>query len=926
MKATIAILIAATALVAAAFAQPAAPNPPAPGMMKVASFESEADSPFVVQNTNLSISRVKDHASDGEWALRVVAKGSDQPSWPALFLIPKADDNWSFRHLLVMDVFVETPETFDFGAQMCVKDRKDATTQSLGRLGPGWHKGLTLDVRRFNWDLSRVANLCLYVGSPKQDVIYYLDNVRWELEFQQRSTEQWLNVAECGASGSDFATTANVTAGSKEITVADPGDFKAGQGIILSRVNVRYDNPRLYGPGSPYSKSVPLADNVEIRGYDGSAGSWIVYLLEVDGENPATFRWSDDLARTWKGNKVPVTHDWQALSNGIEVKFKRQEWKISHMVGFAARDQLTTVIEKIEGNKLTLRDTPNRSFEGAAVRHHDTYALQTAIDKAIREKRNLYFPAGYYRLAAGLRVPNANLTIEGQSAENVILDISDGSGSCFGLSGGGDVTVRNFTMLGHTGLAEKAGSFRMSNGKDSYWACALKSCNAVTVTSTERVLIENCHARRMASEAFYCQGAMRTSTNEPKQLTKSLTWLRCSAIDCAANGFNNNDASENIYLLQSRVDGVGWHAYEGPARFIRLQNNYVRNAGPFTVGDMSNRIEDLHKLGCGQAIVSGNVFEASGRAEGITVNHGAGEVVISDNLFINYNGSAINASSYTVPTSYPSKNITISNNLIDMTFPYEKPRPCTAITVTAPGTIVHDNHIYVRGQTDPRVTGIVIGEQALNAQVHDNLIENCGRGIVTTRLRPRLTEVLDDKTFVQDGLPNEWADSDCYRGWHIVWLQNNQPAARSVIAAFDPKTLRCTLREAHPMKVADTFEVFPPYPLNWRIAGNTVTGCVSPVILDSYGGAVCRFEGNIITRGGATGVREAVVVKGLFQLLGNQINGFDEPNSVGLSLYPDRFGKPMANVIRGNTIEHCTAPVGESEKGLWEAAQRASAQ
>lgn len=911
-------MILAVALAGAALAQP--PLVLTPG--KTASFETDTDNPFVVQNTNISFGRVKEHASVGEYSLRVVAKGSAQPSWPALFIVPKDDANWASRELLIMDVFVETPEPFDYGAQLCCEGRNDATTQSLGILGPGWHKNLTLDVRQFNWDMTKVANLCFYVGRPAKNVVYYVDNVRWELESNQRSAEGWLNVADCGASGSNFTTTANVTAGSQEITVADPGDFKVGQGIVLSRVNIRYDSPTLYGPGSPYGKAVPLADNVEIRGYDGSAGSWIVYLLELDGESPATFRWSDDLARTWKGKKVPVTYDWQKLSNGIEVKFKQREWKVSHMVSFAARDQLNTTITKIEGNKLTLAATPNRTFTGAAVRHHDTWALQEAINRAIKEKRNLYFPAGYYRLAGGLTVRNANITIQGQSAERVTVDLSDGVGACFGLYGGADVTLRNFTLVGHTGLAEAAGAFRMSNNTDSYWACALKSCTAVGITSTERVLIENVHARRMASEAFYCQGAMRTSTNEPKQLTKSLTWLRCSAIDCAANGFNNNDTSENIYMLQCRVDGVGWHAYEGPARFIRVQDCYVRNAGPITIGDMSNIIDDLEKLGCGQAIVSRNVFEGIGRAEGVAVNYGSGQVVISDNLFINYNGSAIRADSITVPTSRPSKNITISNNIIDMTYQGEKAHPCTAIFVSTANTIVHDNHIYVRGQTDPRVTGIQLGEQALNAQVHDNLIENCGRGIVTMRLRPRVVEVVDDKTFIQDGMPNEWEYSDRYRGWNLVWLEGDKPVGQSVLDAYDPKTRRFTLKAPRPLQAGASFEAFPPVPLNWRIARNTVTGCLSPVTLDSYGSRACAFTDNVITRGGAVGVREAVVLKGLFQLIGNDISGFDEPASVGLSLYPDRFGKPMANLIRGNSIERCTVPVGESRQGLWEATVR----
>ena len=160
---------------------------------------------------------------------------------------------------------------------------------------------------------------------------------------------------------------------------------------------------------------------------------------------------------------------------------------------------------------------------------------------------------------------NLAITIEGQSAPNTLLDISDGSGPCFALRGGTDVTVRNFGMVGHTGLAEAAGSFRTSSGF-GFWACAIKGCNAISIHGTERVLIENVHARRMASEAFYAQGPMRTSTSEPEQYQKSLTYLRCSATDCAANAFNNNDAGENTSVLYCRVDGAGWHAAEMPAR------------------------------------------------------------------------------------------------------------------------------------------------------------------------------------------------------------------------------------------------------------------------------------------------------------------------------------------------------------------------
>jgi len=49
---------------------------------------------------------------------------------------------------------------------------------------------------------------------------------------------------------------------------------------------------------------------------------------------------------------------------------------------------------------------PNRSFTGAPARHHDTTALQAAIDKAAREKRNVYsLPATTASPAASASAP-----------------------------------------------------------------------------------------------------------------------------------------------------------------------------------------------------------------------------------------------------------------------------------------------------------------------------------------------------------------------------------------------------------------------------------------------------------------------------------------------------------------------------------------
>jgi hypothetical protein len=157
----------------------------------------------------------------------------------------------------------------------------------------------------------------------------------------------------------------------------------------------------------------------------------------------------------------------------------------------------------------------------------------------------------------------------------------------------------------------------------------------------------------MANEAFYAQGPVRQGEKEPDQYQKSLTYLRCTVTDCAANAFNNNDRGENTSILYCRVDGAGWHAAEMPARFLRVIGSYFRNTGAITVGDMSHRFEDLNELGCGQAFICNNVFEGIGRCGGIAVNHGSSQVVISGNVFINFNGDAITVSSTTVRPALP---------------------------------------------------------------------------------------------------------------------------------------------------------------------------------------------------------------------------------------------------------------------------------
>ena len=87
--------------------------------------------------------------------------------------------------------------------------------------------------------------------------------------------EHWINARDCGASGSAFETTAAASAGSNRLTVAQVGDFKPGQGVMISKCDPQFTRRILKPPENPYATS-PLGETAELRGYDGSSGGWLV--------------------------------------------------------------------------------------------------------------------------------------------------------------------------------------------------------------------------------------------------------------------------------------------------------------------------------------------------------------------------------------------------------------------------------------------------------------------------------------------------------------------------------------------------------------------------------------------------------------------------------------------------------------------------
>ncbi|MEO6809003.1 MAG: right-handed parallel beta-helix repeat-containing protein [Isosphaeraceae bacterium] len=742
---------------------------------------------------------------------------------------------------------------------------------------------------------------------------------------------EWLDVRDCGASGSKFETNAETTDGSKEITVADVGDFKVGQGVMVSKCNIRFTPTRLWGTGEPYRNSKKLEGSVEVRNYDGSGGSWAVYVVDIAASDSPAFRWSDDLGRTWQP-EVAINHDWQPLSSGVEIKFNTRDWESGYVAAFGARDQLVTRIEKIEGNVLTLTDAANRTIKDAVIRHNDTIAIQAAVDQGLKENRKVYLPVGHYRLAHSIRINNASaFTMEGASSVDTLLDISDGEGTCLTLSDGKDVTIRNLRMLGFMGFDErdKAGYIN-TKGSVYIWGFGLKPCNAVTISGTERVLVENCHASKMSGECFVSGGPSRGTVKPGRSYSQGITYLRCSVTDSARNAFNDVlCGTENTSVLQCRIVDVGGCAWEGASRFVKFVGNYVRNSGTVAMGNLgpANRDETFPDLGAGQHLVADNVFESNvpyGQCA-IRSNVGATQVIIRNNLFVNFNSSAVEASGATGPRHYPAGNTIISGNHFDMTCVGQESKSRTAINISANDTTVSDNQIYVRGSVDSKVTGIQVAEPALNLNIHDNLIRDCGPGVATRRGDSRVEDVKDDRTFTrsspQFGLPLDRVRPWMCQGWRLAWLPDKvKPSGDvSVIESFDPETLQFTLREPRPMKPGDRFEVIAPR-VNWNIHDNQIIGCLQPVVLGGYGSETSRFQNNLVVRGATTGVKAAVEIRGRFNLIGNQFNGFDEKEAATLSIWPDRFDKPSRSMYRNNILEQCSNAVAESAPGLWAAA------
>jgi len=763
-----------------------------------------------------------------------------------------------------------------------------------------------------------------------------LDDVRVG-PFQRSATP--LNVRDFGASGSQFETTAGTTAGSNVVTLEDLGDFQPGQEVAVSKCNPRVCDMRIWGApttktGNAYGgKFDALEEQLEARGYDGSLGNWTVYVLDFPGTSPPTFRWTDDLALTWS-EPVPVTGDWQTLSGGVEVKFANADlWTAPCVVSLSGRDQLVSTIMRVDETAVTLADPAPVGAEGCVVQHTDSGPLQRALDRAVAEGRNVFIPSGCYRLTRGLSLSGADgIAVEGENEEQTVLDISNGQGTCLSIEGGTSITLRNLRFRGFSGFAERKqmGSMRVQ-GYAHMWGFYVKHCNAVGIRSPERVLVENCHASGMSAECFYSSSRGRSGNDEPAAYTKSIVYRHCTVADCARNAFNNNDFAENTAVLYCRIQDVGGCSWEGASRFVKFVGNYVRNGGTVAMGNIRSRAENLDVLPSGQHIVAHNTFEEQMVYGACAIRSSAGStpVIIANNVFVNFNTSAIEATGFSDYRNLPAGNTIITGNAIDLTCVRDESRPRFGISVSADDATVSDNQIYVRGDVDPNATGIELEEPARNVVVHDNVVRGCAVGLVGTRNLGSVAEVIDARTFRSGNVPRNmmpWPRrrTHCYRGCRIAWLPAGDApfVVGPEIETFDPDEGVFRLTDDCDLKQGARFAIFAPQGLSWSIHHNVINNCTQLVRLDVFGGPTAVFADNLLSRGETAGVKVAVEIRGRLKIADNVFAGFDEPESVALLLHPDPLGRSSPFLCRNNLFDRCTTPIGESVEGILPAGMR----
>ncbi len=703
-------------------------------------------------------------------------------------------------------------------------------------------------------------------------------------KFASPPASAWLDAASCGASGSEYQCRSTARKGSNFFEVDNPGDFQIGQEVEVSGCNIHHYGT-VYNEKEPYyGRNIrPIEDEIELRGLE-KGRAWQTFIVHFTSSSPVKFNWMavspeyqkrttthPVLKRHWAWNEenLKLPEGWMRLTDGVEILFKKKDWLPGQCISFHARNRLIANIVDIQGKKLVLDKPAGCDSRDALLRHHDQRALQSAVDRAIAEKKSLFLPAGRYRLDSGLWIKNVSLRMEGAHMDNTILDVSEAHTAVFWIAGGREVAIRNLGMTGHTGFLEMPANveFFTATGHPFYpmanQQMEVKGCAAANIVGTEHLLFEDLKVSRMASEAYYLHGSDRYGTKPyvqfqhdkmpelQKQYTKSCVFHRCHAYDCGFNIFNNNDHAENTEILHCHVERAA-NFCENPSRFTRIIGNYVKDGCSTSVhlGARPKQDGKFRKIAGAHAIITDNVFEGGTYSGGIAIGKTASNVTVANNIFVGF-------SKETAICIWGGDRVIVTGNHIDLTRVEDNPdnQRC-GVSIETSNVIVSNNQIYADGEIAEKATGINIADHVVNISVHDNMIENCNDGLVSgariyvpkggkgsfefMHTESEILEIEDSVSFRCKPLPPLCKLGESGNRWKLKWISGRNkgketiarkvsPDGQDIIITYSaaPDGQQIVLEKKLSMKKGDRFIIYPAR-YNWRIHGNTIVSCRNP--------------------------------------------------------------------------------------------------
>lgn len=136
----------------------------------ITSFETE-DEVKILGFTGVTVERVQEHATDGEWALKVLFPGSEEDTWPGIGWRPR-EMSADFQ-ALEFDIYNPAAEAIRLSWRIDVEGR-DAI---FG--GTSIQPRTTRAVEIWLAGLGKVTRVYPYIRMPREDVVLYFDDWRW---------------------------------------------------------------------------------------------------------------------------------------------------------------------------------------------------------------------------------------------------------------------------------------------------------------------------------------------------------------------------------------------------------------------------------------------------------------------------------------------------------------------------------------------------------------------------------------------------------------------------------------------------------------------------------------------------------------------------------------------------------------------------